>query len=317
MVQVSSPLTQLTLHPSPQHPSHLASLAQPFSVVKEEVQSSCSLSRSTSGPLQSKESLCGDPMDTSSMDKDQMLQEKDKRIEELTRMLRQKQQLVETLRSQLEQGKVAAVKKEGKETSTPSLEVQLQPLIKASDIQPPMLTNGMVLTVKEEVEPKNEVEDVTKEPGGKLAGQPMQCSQETLLRLQQIHRLQLQAEHHKQQQQQQRSPEAKVSSPQRQQEQKKKEAQLLVQQQQLQQLIIQQTQQKLSQHKRLQLLKQGQQEARAQQKNQLLLKQAQNHKATLSHVQQRKQQRSQQRQKQAAAASSQPVTPFTNLSHAA
>ncbi|XP_058872460.1 myocardin-related transcription factor A-like isoform X2 [Acipenser ruthenus] len=38
-------------------------------------------------------------------DKDQMLQEKDKQIEELTRMLRQKQKLVETLRSQLEQGK--------------------------------------------------------------------------------------------------------------------------------------------------------------------------------------------------------------------
>ena len=34
-----------------------------------------------------------------------MLQEKDKQIEELTRMLRQKQRLVETLRCQLEQGK--------------------------------------------------------------------------------------------------------------------------------------------------------------------------------------------------------------------
>lgn len=260
-------------------------------------------------------------MDTSSMDKDQMLQEKDKQIEELTRMLRQKQQLVETLRSQLEQGKVAAgavVKKEGKETSRPSLEVKLQPLIKASDIQPPTLTNGMVLTVKEEVEPKKEMEEVTKETGGKTPGQPMQCSQETLLRLQQIHRLQLQAEHQKQQQQ--RSPEAKVSSPQRQQDQKK-EAQILLQQQQLQQLIIQQTQQKLSQHKRLQLnqLKQGQLEAQAQQKNQVLLKQAQNHKPTLSHNQQRKQQRTQQRQqqKQAAAGSSQPVTPCITLSHAA
>ncbi|XP_048196236.1 myocardin-related transcription factor A [Perognathus longimembris pacificus] len=40
-------------------------------------------------------------------DKDQMLQEKDKQIEELTRMLRQKQQLVELLRLQLEQEKRA------------------------------------------------------------------------------------------------------------------------------------------------------------------------------------------------------------------
>uniref|UniRef100_A0A096ME52 Myocardin related transcription factor Ab n=1 Tax=Poecilia formosa TaxID=48698 RepID=A0A096ME52_POEFO len=68
-------------------------------------------------------------------DKDQMLQEKDKQIEELTRMLRQKQRLVETLRSQLEQGKMAAgavvVKKE-----------------------PPALQNGAALVVKEEAEPE-------------------------------------------------------------------------------------------------------------------------------------------------------------------
>lgn len=39
------------------------------------------------------------------MDKDKMLQEKDKQIEELTRMLRQEQRLVEVLRKQLEHGK--------------------------------------------------------------------------------------------------------------------------------------------------------------------------------------------------------------------
>ncbi|XP_075941267.1 myocardin-related transcription factor A-like isoform X2 [Anarhichas minor] len=39
-----------------------------------------------------------------SVDKDRMLQEKDKQIEELTRMLRQKQRLVEVLRMQLEHG---------------------------------------------------------------------------------------------------------------------------------------------------------------------------------------------------------------------
>ncbi|XP_017289132.1 myocardin related transcription factor Ab isoform X3 [Kryptolebias marmoratus] len=324
---VSSPLTQLTLHPSPQHPSNVASLSHPFSVVKEEIQSSCSLSRSTSGSVQPKESLLGVSMDTSSMEKDQMLQEKDKQIEELTRMLRQKQQLVETLRSQLEQGKMAAgvvVKKEGNELSRTSSEVKLQTLIKASAIQPPVLPNGMVPTVKEEVEPEKGMEGVTKEARGKKPSQPMQCSQETLLRLQQIQRLQLQADQHKQQQSQvqlQRNPDAKVSSP-KQQEQTK-ETQILLQQQQLQQLIIQQTQQKLTQHKLLQLnqLKQTQQEVQAQQKKQIQLKQIQvqiqNQKPAVTQSQQRKQQRAQQRQqqKQTATASTQQVTPVIINQH--
>lgn len=326
MVQVSSPLTQLTLHPSPQHPSNVASLSQPFSVVKEETQSSCSLARSTSGSVQPKESLPGVSMDLSFMDKDQMLQEKDKQIEELTKMLRQKQQLVETLRSQLEQGKTTAgvlVKKEGSEPSRTSP----QSLIKASAVQPSMLPNGMVLTVKEEVEPEKEMEGLTKEGQGKKPSQPMQCSQETLLRLQQIHRLQLQAEQHKLQQSQvqlQTSPEAKGSPP-KQQEQKL-EAQILLQQQQL---IIQQTQQKLTQHKLLQLnhLKQSQQEVQGQQKKQLHLKQVQvqiqNQKPAVSQSQQRKQQKAHQRQQQkqtaaaAASASTQQVLNFNKVQHAA
>nr|XP_015215007.1 PREDICTED: MKL/myocardin-like protein 1 [Lepisosteus oculatus] len=84
-LQVSSPLTQLSLHPSP--PQAL------FQVKEENVSGAapCRFSQPAPGPL----------------DKDQMLQEKDKQIEELTRMLRQKQRLVETLRSQLEQGKRA------------------------------------------------------------------------------------------------------------------------------------------------------------------------------------------------------------------
>uniref|UniRef100_H3A8T7 Myocardin related transcription factor A n=1 Tax=Latimeria chalumnae TaxID=7897 RepID=H3A8T7_LATCH len=45
------------------------------------------------------------PEQAETRDKDQMLQEKDRQIEELTRMLRQKQQLVEVLRLQLEQEK--------------------------------------------------------------------------------------------------------------------------------------------------------------------------------------------------------------------
>ncbi|XP_048847529.1 myocardin-related transcription factor A-like isoform X2 [Brienomyrus brachyistius] len=75
---VSSPLTQLNLHSSPLPPT----------VIKDEAPAMCRFSRCPH-----------------TLDKDQMLQEKDKQIEELTRMLQQKQRLVETLRSQLEQGK--------------------------------------------------------------------------------------------------------------------------------------------------------------------------------------------------------------------
>uniref|UniRef100_H0WMB7 Myocardin related transcription factor A n=1 Tax=Otolemur garnettii TaxID=30611 RepID=H0WMB7_OTOGA len=82
---VTSPLTQLTLQASP---------LQIF--VKEEGPraGSCCLSPGGRAELEGR-------------DKDQMLQEKDKQIEELTRMLRQKQQLVERLRLQLEQEKRA------------------------------------------------------------------------------------------------------------------------------------------------------------------------------------------------------------------
>ncbi|XP_019590013.2 myocardin-related transcription factor A isoform X5 [Rhinolophus sinicus] len=82
---VTSPLTQLTLQASPLQ-----------ILVKEEGPrpGSCCLSPGVRAELDGR-------------DKDQMLQEKDKQIEELTRMLRQKQQLVEWLRLQLEQEKRA------------------------------------------------------------------------------------------------------------------------------------------------------------------------------------------------------------------
>uniref|UniRef100_A0A287BKU7 Myocardin related transcription factor A n=1 Tax=Sus scrofa TaxID=9823 RepID=A0A287BKU7_PIG len=82
---VTSPLTQLTLQASPLQ-----------ILVKEESPraGSCCLSPGARAELEGR-------------DKDQMLQEKDKQIEELTRMLRQKQQLVEWLRLQLEQEKRA------------------------------------------------------------------------------------------------------------------------------------------------------------------------------------------------------------------
>ncbi|XP_004437945.2 PREDICTED: MKL/myocardin-like protein 1 isoform X2 [Ceratotherium simum simum] len=82
---VTSPLTQLTLQASPLQ-----------ILVKEEAPraGSCCLSPGVRAELEGR-------------DKDQMLQEKDKQIEELTRMLRQKQQLVEWLKLQLEQEKRA------------------------------------------------------------------------------------------------------------------------------------------------------------------------------------------------------------------
>ncbi|XP_057596463.1 myocardin-related transcription factor A isoform X2 [Hippopotamus amphibius kiboko] len=82
---VTSPVTQLTLQASPLQ-----------ILVKEEGPRAgpCCLSPGVRAELEGR-------------DKDQMLQEKDKQIEELTRMLRQKQQLVEWLRLQLEQEKRA------------------------------------------------------------------------------------------------------------------------------------------------------------------------------------------------------------------
>ncbi|KAK7918889.1 hypothetical protein WMY93_010173 [Mugilogobius chulae] len=233
---VSSPLTQLSLHPSPQHPSSsVPSLPQTLCTVKEETLQKTSCSFSKPEPAVT--------MDTSSMDKDQMLQEKDKQIEELTRMLRQKQQLVETLRSQLEQGKI--VKKEDEESKPACIQVKSQTLIKASAIQPPTLPNGVVLKLKRE-DPEEKMEE---EAQIKKATPPMQCSQETLLKLQQIHRLQVQqAEQHKQQPTQvQKATEVK-SAPLKTVQLKKDPQLLLRQQQQIQQLLIQQTQQQQQQH---------------------------------------------------------------------
>ncbi|XP_070846205.1 myocardin related transcription factor Ab isoform X4 [Chaetodon trifascialis] len=340
---VSSPLTQLTLHPSPQHPSNISPLSQSLSKVKDEIQSSCSLSRPSPAPCQLPEPPPG--VATDIMDKDQMLQEKDKQIEELTRMLRQKQRLVETLRSQLEQGKMAGgivLEKDGSDKSRTSPEVKLQTLIKASAIQPPTLPNGIVVKVKQEAETDQEMEGVAEEAQTKTPAQPMQCSQETLLRLQQIHRLQVQqSEQQKQTMQQsqvqlQKVAEAK-SSPQKLQQQKKEAQMLLHQQQQLQQLIIQQTQQKqlqaqqklaqqklaqqkLSQQKLVQQnqLKQTQGHQQSQQKTQLQLKQVQVQiqKPAVNQTQQRKplkaQQRQQQRQQTAAVTTQQVAPVFIN-----
>ncbi|XP_036428730.1 myocardin related transcription factor Ab isoform X3 [Colossoma macropomum] len=232
---VSSPLTQLTLHPSPEHPSP----------IKEEplglLQSSCCFSRPTPVPPllpQPQEPSLAAPLGPAALvvDKDQMLQEKDKQIEELTRMLRQKQQLVETLRSQLEQGKRGAGT-EGTDNATKT--------------ERAALPNGEAVKVKEEA--KEDMETLA-EPQPQAQPQrktQTQCSQQTLLKLQQIHRLQVQ----QQQQQQMQVEQTKL--------QQQPKSQLL-QQQRLQQLIIQQSQQK---QKQLQANQKKQQRPQKQQQH--------------------------------------------------
>ncbi|XP_061666353.1 myocardin related transcription factor Ab isoform X2 [Syngnathoides biaculeatus] len=238
---VSSPLTQLTLHPSPRHPSNTSPLSQTLNQPKEEGLSSCSLHRSSPVSVKPLEPFSVLSMDSSSIDKDQMLQEKDKQIEKLTRMLRQKQRLVETLRSQLELGKMAggvASEREGSDKRTASPDVKSEPLVKASAIESPVLPNGLV-KVKQENE--EGMTGVMEEAQSKRVLQPMQCSQETLIRLQQINRLQVQQPGQPKQSQKVSEPK---SSPQKQHGHKKESQILLQQQQQLQQLIIHQTQQK-------------------------------------------------------------------------
>uniref|UniRef100_A0A8C8RC76 Myocardin related transcription factor A n=1 Tax=Pelusios castaneus TaxID=367368 RepID=A0A8C8RC76_9SAUR len=89
---VTSPLTQLTLQPSPVQ-----------FLVKEE--SSTAISCSLNPAPRLERCNVSNSKDVEVRDKDQMLREKDKQIEELTRMLKQKQQQVEMLRLQLEQEK--------------------------------------------------------------------------------------------------------------------------------------------------------------------------------------------------------------------
>ncbi|KAL1264331.1 hypothetical protein QQF64_004686, partial [Cirrhinus molitorella] len=278
---VTSPLTQLSLHPSPDHPSP----------IKEEshgqMQASCRLSHL--GPLPA-----APPQDPGSavspLDKDQMLQEKDKQIEELTRMLRQKQRLVETLRSQLEQGKRGAATEVMDNTDNTEI---------------PLLSNGVEVKVKEEIKDEMDTsEDLQKQvqPQKKIQ---TQCSQQTLLKLQQIHRLQIQ-QHQQilvdlpniqqqktqllQQQKQQQMDPLKL-----QQDQGKTQALQL--QQQKMQLLQQQQQQKaqLLQQQKTQLLQQQQKVLLLQQQQQKTLLQQQQ-KTQLQ--QQKKNQLLQQQQQQ-------------------
>ncbi|XP_072512326.1 myocardin-related transcription factor A isoform X2 [Notamacropus eugenii] len=131
---VTSPLTQLTLQASPVQ-----------ILVKEE--SPTARAERGSGDLEGR-------------DKDQMLQEKDKQIEELTRMLKQKQQLVEMLRLQLEQEKRA--QQAAPRPPPPTLLAQVKQENGFSSCQltgpstEPSTAPVLAVTVKQEVVPEEE-----------------------------------------------------------------------------------------------------------------------------------------------------------------
>ncbi|XP_051958494.1 myocardin related transcription factor Ab isoform X2 [Xyrauchen texanus] len=243
---VSSPLTQLTLHPSPDHPSS----------IKEEplgqMQASCSFSRP--GPLSAAQPQDPGLVRTAGsavppLNKDQMLQEKDKQIEELTRMLKQKQRLVETLRSQLEQGKHGAATDGMDKTATSEI---------------PSLPNGLEVRVKEEIKEEMDTSEYLQKQVQPLKKMQTPCSQQTLLKLQKIHRLQ-------QQQQQLQHQQMLVDLPNIQQQ----KTQLLQQHNQQQQMLVDPT--KLQQEQgKIQVLQKQQQKTQLlqqQQKTQLLQQQ--------------------------------------------
>ncbi|XP_059388126.1 myocardin-related transcription factor A-like isoform X3 [Carassius carassius] len=284
---VTSPLTQLSLHPSPDHPSP----------IKEEshgqMQASCIFSHL--GPLSAQphdpSPVAASGSVLSPLDKDQMLQEKDKQIEELTRMLRQKQRLVETLRSQLEQGKRGAVAEITDNTGNAEI---------------PLLSNGVEVKVKEEIKDEMDTtEDLQKQvqPQKKIQ---MQCSQQTLLRLQQIHRLQVQQQQQQQtlvdlpnvQQQktqllQQQKQQQQMDPPKLQQEQGK--TQVLLLQQQKTQLLQRQQKVQLLQQRNIKLLQQQQKKTQTLQQNQ---QQQQKLQQLIIQQRQQKQQQSKQQKPQ-------------------
>ncbi|TRY77527.1 hypothetical protein DNTS_028242, partial [Danionella cerebrum] len=250
---VSSPLTQLSLQPSPDHPSP----------VKEEsagqIQATCCLSRPGSLPPtqpQAPGPVAASVLAVPPLDKDQMLQEKDKQIEELTRMLLQKQRLVETLRSQLEQGKRVGA-------------------TEVSDItQTHLASNGV--EVKEEVKEEMDTSEDLQNQIHLQKKLQMQCSQQTLLKLQQIHQQQtivdlknVQKIQFLPQNKQQEPP--KLSQDQEKLQQQK--LQLLQQQQKAQ--LLQQQKALLLQQQKVQLLQQQQQKALLQEQQKTQLQQQQ------------------------------------------
>lgn len=141
---MTSPLTQLSLQPSSPLPTAICIKEEPGS--RTSPSSCCLVSQSAAPPI----------------DKDQMLQEKDRRIQELTRMLLQKQQLVESLRSQLE----------GKRVGVP---------VRVKQELPGVTMEVVRATIKEEVIEVMEESEVVTEPQVFPQAEQMQQQQQRLL----------------------------------------------------------------------------------------------------------------------------------------
>ncbi|XP_064844185.1 myocardin-related transcription factor B-like isoform X2 [Oncorhynchus masou masou] len=264
---VSSPLTQLSLHPSPQH----------LGTIKEELSGSAPTACQFPMAALQKRLQVAPPF----VNKDQMLQEKDKQIEALTCMLRQKQRLVETLRVQLEQGKrggrdappepLGLVRVKEEPPDIPSIPSTFCPIARS----PTPSQCHMEVTIKQEVGDVEEaVEPSLEAPPQQVqleqiqAQQRSQLEQLKLQQMQQINALQLA----QQQALQQLLLQQNLQKHRSQQRKKKSHKQQLKQQQQQQQLLSQQQQQIQSKNQQLlQSKHQQQQILQAQQQQQQIL----------------------------------------------
>ncbi|XP_064862601.1 myocardin-related transcription factor A-like isoform X5 [Oncorhynchus nerka] len=267
---VSSPLTQLSLHPSPQHRG----------TIKEELSGSAPTACLFSMAALQKRLQVAPP----SVNKDQMLQEKDKQIEALTCMLRQKQRLVETLRVQLEQGKrgsrdappepLGLVRVKEEPPDIPSIPSTFCPIARSpTPSQCHMEVTKM--TIKQEVGDVEEaVEPSLEAPPQQVQLEKIQAQQLEQLKVQQTQQI---------------------------------NALQLAQQQALQQLLLQQNQQNLQKHRSQQRKKKShkqqlkqqqqllsQQQQQIQSKNQQLLQSKHQQQQILQAQQQPQQLKSQQ-----------------------
>ncbi|XP_019960918.2 myocardin-related transcription factor A-like isoform X2 [Paralichthys olivaceus] len=108
------------------------------------------------------------PTATRTLDKDKMLQEKDQQIEELTRMLRQKQRLVEVLRMQLEHGNRGAQVSEPVVLLRVKQEPPDNPGVPLKSVHPPFppqtssvsCDTDTEVTIKQEVPEREEVQSL-------------------------------------------------------------------------------------------------------------------------------------------------------------
>ncbi|XP_008286222.1 MKL/myocardin-like protein 1 [Stegastes partitus] len=185
---MSSPLTQLSLQPS--------SAALLPTSIKEETRCSTPAPCQFSLKSASLQKLCSVSPATPStttvapvvtVDKDRMLQEKDQQIEELRRMLRQKQKLVEVLKMQLEHGSREGQSPESQILLRVKEEPPDKPGVALSTGHPPFPPQALhemdvtVVTVKQEAMEEEEVasETTVQSPDTNGLLQPLTQTQES------------------------------------------------------------------------------------------------------------------------------------------